>query len=117
MLKLTIDGKEARVRPGVTIYWAAKSLGITESAYKVRLSRARKKVADYLQAGTRMVWLVSPRARTIEVWRLEPSLLDAVAAHVGDRGARLELTVTEGQLFIGIGGETVTGALERLSLA
>jgi formate dehydrogenase alpha subunit len=28
MLKLTIDGKEARVRPGVTIYWAARSLGI-----------------------------------------------------------------------------------------
>jgi RNA polymerase sigma-70 factor (ECF subfamily) len=27
---------------------AAKSLGITKSAYKVRLSRARKKVADYL---------------------------------------------------------------------
>jgi RNA polymerase sigma-70 factor (ECF subfamily) len=27
---------------------AAKSLGITESAYKVRLSRARKKVGDYL---------------------------------------------------------------------
>ena len=28
LLKLTIDGREARVRPGVTIYWAAKSLGI-----------------------------------------------------------------------------------------
>jgi len=28
LLKLTIDGKQARVRPGVTIYWAAKSLGI-----------------------------------------------------------------------------------------
>ncbi len=27
---------------------AAKSLAITESAYKVRLSRARKKVGDYL---------------------------------------------------------------------
>jgi len=27
---------------------AAKSLGITESAYKVRISRARKKVGDYL---------------------------------------------------------------------
>src|SRR5436189_208690 len=27
---------------------ASKSLGITESAYKVRLSRARKKVGDYL---------------------------------------------------------------------
>src|SRR6202012_4706240 len=27
---------------------AAKSLSITESAYKVRLSRARKKIGDYL---------------------------------------------------------------------
>ncbi|MBI1948195.1 MAG: YaeQ family protein [Deltaproteobacteria bacterium] len=53
----------------------------------------------------------------IEAWRLEPAFLDEVAKHVGDRGARLELTVTEGQLFVGIEGETVTGALERLSLA
>jgi formate dehydrogenase alpha subunit len=28
MLKLTIDGKQALVRPGVTIYWAARQLGI-----------------------------------------------------------------------------------------
>jgi formate dehydrogenase alpha subunit len=27
-LKLTIDGRETRVRPGVTIYWAARNLGI-----------------------------------------------------------------------------------------
>ena len=36
---------------------------------------------------------------------------------MGDRGAKLELTLTEGQLFVGIGGETLTGALEPLSLA
>ncbi len=53
----------------------------------------------------------------LEVWRIEPAFLDAVAAHVGDRGATLELTITEGQLFLGIGGETVTGALERVALA
>ena len=53
----------------------------------------------------------------IEVWRLAPAFLDAVAAHVGDRGAKLELTITEGQLFLGIGGETQTGALERIALA
>ena len=40
-----------------------------------------------------------------------------MAAHVGDRGARLELTITEGQLFVGVDGETVTGGFERLSLA
>ena len=57
------------------------------------------------------------RKEAIEVWRVDPAVLDAIAAHVGDRGAKLELTLTEGQLFVGIGGETLTGALEPLSLA
>lgn len=84
------------------------------------------------KAAPRVVWFTHGDARllleglakekihkreSIEAWRIDPALLDAVAAHVGDRGARLELTITEGQLFLGIGGETVTGALERLSLA
>lgn len=53
----------------------------------------------------------------IEVWHVAPAFLDELAAHVGDRGARLELTITEGQLFVGVDGATVTGALERVSLA
>lgn len=57
------------------------------------------------------------RREDIEVWRVDPAFLDAVAAHVGDRGAKLELTITEGTLFVGVGGDTHTTALERLSLA
>lgn len=53
----------------------------------------------------------------IEVWRLTPAFLDEIAGHVGDRGARVELTITEGQLFVGIESATVSGALERVSLA
>ncbi|MCC7072619.1 MAG: YaeQ family protein [Deltaproteobacteria bacterium] len=53
----------------------------------------------------------------IEVWHLAPAFLDELAAQVGDRGARLELTITEGQLFVGVGGATITGALERVALA
>ena len=28
LVTLTIDGKEVRVQPGVTIYWAAKAAGV-----------------------------------------------------------------------------------------
>lgn len=57
------------------------------------------------------------RRELVEVWRVDPGFLDAVAAQVGDRGARLELTITEAELYLGIEGETVTGTLERVSLA
>jgi uncharacterized protein YaeQ len=56
------------------------------------------------------------RREHLEAWYVAPAFLDDVAAQVGERGAKLELTVTEGQLYVGIDGATVTGTLERLSL-
>lgn len=56
------------------------------------------------------------RREHVEVYALAPAFLDEVAKHVGDRGAALDLTITEGQLFVGIGGETVTGALGRVQI-
>jgi hypothetical protein len=56
------------------------------------------------------------RVEHIEVLALAPAFFDAVAAHIGDRGAELSLTVTEGQLYVTIDGETIEGAVTRVPL-
>ena len=33
LVKLTLDGQEVRVQPGVTIYWAAKAAGMRTLMY------------------------------------------------------------------------------------
>ncbi|NOU31723.1 MAG: YaeQ family protein [Polyangiaceae bacterium] len=51
----------------------------------------------------------------IEVYRLEPAFLDAIDPHV-DRNTELELTRNDGQLYVSVDGETLEGALTRVSL-
>jgi uncharacterized protein YaeQ len=52
----------------------------------------------------------------IEVWALSPAFLDALAARV-DRRVRMELTRTDGSLYVVVDGQTFDTALERGSLA
>lgn len=56
------------------------------------------------------------RAFAIELWRLEPALLDALEARV-ERTTSLELVRTEGRLYLTVGGATLEGALTRATLA
>jgi uncharacterized protein YaeQ len=56
------------------------------------------------------------KLESIEIYALAPAFLDEVASHVGDRGAEVELTITEGQLYVQIGGASITGAMERVAL-
>jgi uncharacterized protein YaeQ len=56
------------------------------------------------------------KIETIAAYALAPAFLDQVAAHVGDRGGELDLTITEGTLYVNIGGETIQGALEPIAL-
>jgi uncharacterized protein YaeQ len=53
----------------------------------------------------------------IEAFALAPAFLDDVAQHLSDRGGELSLTVTEGQLYVTLGGVTVEGALVRVPLS
>jgi uncharacterized protein YaeQ len=53
----------------------------------------------------------------IEVFAIAPAFLDALAAHTSDRGAELSLTITEGQLYATVGGATIEGSLQPVSLA
>lgn len=52
----------------------------------------------------------------IDVWRLPPTFLDALAAKLG-RGTKLTLTRSDGVLYVSVAGETFETPLVRESLA
>ncbi|MBX3199952.1 MAG: YaeQ family protein [Labilithrix sp.] len=56
------------------------------------------------------------KAETVEIWAIDPSFLDALAAKVGRR-ARLELTRTDGCLYVTIDGVTLETTLTKTTLA
>jgi uncharacterized protein YaeQ len=51
------------------------------------------------------------RLEAIEVYALEPSFLDGIAEHIGERGASLELTIADQQLYVGIAGQSFSTSL------
>jgi hypothetical protein len=56
------------------------------------------------------------RVEAIEVWRIEPALLDAMEARI-DRNTSFELVRTDDQLYVTFeGAPPLRGALERASL-
>lgn len=88
-----------------------------------RLHKARKaapRVVVYNHKEPR-VWLSQlaeariHKADTLELYALDRELIDAMVERL-DRRLRCELSVTDGTIYVNIGGETLTGALERLTL-
>lgn len=55
------------------------------------------------------------RLEQIEVWQLEPAFLDALGERVG-RNTRLELVRTDGQLYVTVDGEVLTGSITPATL-
>jgi uncharacterized protein YaeQ len=55
------------------------------------------------------------RGEAIEVWRFEPTFLDAMEPHV-ERTTRLEVTHTGGQMYVTIGKAMFEGAIEHAPL-
>jgi uncharacterized protein YaeQ len=55
------------------------------------------------------------RVDAIEVFRLDPAFLDALAEHV-DRNTEIELTRNDGQIYVSVDGTTLETSLEVLSL-
>jgi uncharacterized protein YaeQ len=55
------------------------------------------------------------RVEEIEVWQIDPAFLDAVTASV-ERRARLDLTRSDGHLYVSVDGTTLETKLERTSL-
>ncbi|HEY4222226.1 MAG TPA: YaeQ family protein [Myxococcota bacterium] len=57
------------------------------------------------------------KASEIECIALDPAFLDALAAHIGDRGTALELTVTDGNVYVVVAGSTIETTLRKVALA
>ena len=86
---------------------AAKSLGITESAYKVRLSRARKKVGDYLAPRCEHVNPMNPCRCPA---RVGTALSKGFIRSIGQSGGEVSLRKVDpyGRYGTGIGNEDVS---------
>lgn len=52
----------------------------------------------------------------IECYVLDPAFLDAVDAQLGERGGELELTINEGAVYVGVGGQTIETVFQRVPL-
>lgn len=63
------------------------------------------------EAATRAIHKVE----AIDVWRLDPSFLDALEPKI-DRNAKIELLRNDGQLYVTVEGGTIEGELTRASL-
>lgn len=55
------------------------------------------------------------RADDIEVWRIEPALVEALERHI-DRHAKIDLSRNDGRLYVDVGGASLEGALDRVPL-
>jgi uncharacterized protein YaeQ len=103
---------------GVLLAWIDVGLPSAERLHKA--AKAARRVALYThvdaallrrEASTRSVHKVGE----IEVWRFEPSFLDAVERTFG-RTTKLEIARTDGQLYVTVGGDVIEGASERVRL-
>ncbi len=56
------------------------------------------------------------RADALEIYAVDRDLLAALVARL-DRRMALDLSVTEGHLYVAVGDETLSGMVERLSIA
>lgn len=86
--------KAAKAAPRVTLFTAAEMATLRREA----ASRPVYRLAD------------------IEVWRVEPAFLDALAERV-DRNTKLELVRNDGHLYVTIEGAVIEGTITLHSLA
>ena len=57
------------------------------------------------------------RLEAIEAYALSPQFLDDVGACIGERGAALELTIADAQLYVVVGERSFSTALERFAIS
>ena len=103
---------------GLLLAWI--DVGAPSAERLHRAAKAARQVALYSctplaqlqrEAGTRPIH----RADHIELWRLEPAFLDALALLI-DRNTKFELVRNEGLLYVTVGETVLEGTLTRCSL-
>ncbi len=96
-------------------------IGAPDAARLHKASKASPRVALYTHKDPRLLLRGYEgerihRAEHVEVYAPSPALIAAVVERL-DRRMDFALTVTDGEIFLDIGGKTVTGLLERIPLA
>jgi uncharacterized protein YaeQ len=104
---------------GILLAWIDVGMPSAERLHKA--SKAARRVAVFTAADlTQLRREAASRAihkvEAIDVWRFDPSFLDALEAKM-ERTTSLELTRSEGQLYVTIAGTSLETSLSRTSLA
>jgi len=95
-------------------------IGAPDAARLHRASKAAPRVAVYTHRNaSQLVKQLSGerihRAEALEIYAVDRDLLAALVERL-DRRMTFDLSVTEGHLYLDVGGETLSGTVERLSL-
>lgn len=103
---------------GARLAWI--EIGAPDAARLHKASKAAPRVALYTHKEPRILLRSFEgqrihRAEHVEIYAPDRAVLDALVAGL-DRRVSFALTVTDGQLFLDIGGRTVNGALTRIAL-
>ncbi|MDI1428490.1 YaeQ family protein [Polyangium sorediatum] len=103
---------------GLLVAWIDIGSPSAERLHKA--AKAARRVALFTHAPLALLQReassrVIHKVEAIEVWRIEPTFLDAVEAKV-DRNTKLDLLRDDEQLYITVGDNVVTGTITRCSL-
>jgi uncharacterized protein YaeQ len=102
---------------GLLLAWIDVGSPSAERLHKASKAAPRVSVfttldLDALRKGAQAIH----KAASIQVFRIEPELVAALEARA-ERNLSFELTRSEGQLYVTVGGETFAGAIEQTPLA
>ena len=95
-------------------------IGAPDAARLHKASKASPRVVIYTHRDPAQLWRQWEgekihRAEQIELYALDRELIDAIAEKL-DRRMKLELSVTDGTIFVNLAGSTLSGTIERRSV-
>ena len=104
---------------GATKAWI--DIGVPDAARLHKASKAAPRVAVYTHKDPRLLIKALSgerihRAEALELYALDRELIAGLVARL-DRRMRLDLSVTDRHLFVTAGGDSLSGAVERISLS
>jgi uncharacterized protein YaeQ len=95
-------------------------LGAPDAARLHKASKASPRVAIYTHRDPATLWRQWEgekihRVEQIELYALDRELIDALVERL-DRRLKMELSVTDGTIFINVAGATLSGTIQRLAV-
>ena len=95
-------------------------IGLPDAARLHKASKASPRVVVYTHKDP-TVWLRQiageriHKVERIECWMLDRDMVDELVARL-DRRLSIELSITDGELFLNVAGTTIAGSMQRLAL-